>query len=115
MKQTNLSEKIALYIMSRSTEELTQLTRYSIADTFKINKSYLSKRFKEDFDLSISNYIDLEKAVRSRILIANMERATVEEISQQLGIAKPQQFRTKFRKIFFTTPGRFIQFSTKPE
>ncbi|BCS89409.1 helix-turn-helix domain-containing protein [Pseudodesulfovibrio sediminis] len=115
MKRRDLSETIALYIMSRTTEELTQLTRYSIADTFKINKSYLSKRFKEDFDLSISNYIDREKAVRSRILIANMERVTVEEIAQQLGIAKPQQFRTKFKKIFCTTPGRFIHYTKSPE
>lgn len=115
MRHLNLSETIALYIMSRTTEELTQLTRYSIAETFKVNKSYLSKRFKEDLDLSVSSYIDLEKAVRSRILMANMERATVEEISSQLGIAKPQQFRAKFKKVFCTTPGRFIHYAGKTE
>lgn len=115
MRHLNLSETIALYIMSRTTEELTQLTRYSIAETFKINKSYLSKRFKEDLDLSVSSYIDLEKAVRSRILMANMERATVEEIASQLGIAKPQQFRAKFKKVFCTTPGRFIHYASKAE
>lgn len=115
MKHRNLTEKIALYIMSRSTEELTQLTRYSIAEDFKVNKSYLSKRFKEDFDLSISNYIDLEKAVRARMLIASMDRTTVDEVSQKLGIAKTQQLRTKFKKVFGTTPGRLIHFSHDPE
>jgi YesN/AraC family two-component response regulator len=115
MKKPSLTESIALYVMSRSDAELNQLTRYSIAETFKINKSYLSKRFKKDFQLSVSEYIDLEKAVRSRIIIARMwsthQAMTVEEISSQLGIAKTQQFRTKFRKVFRTTPGRFIQYA----
>ncbi|MFH1912958.1 MAG: helix-turn-helix domain-containing protein [Pseudomonadota bacterium] len=113
MRCRNLSETIALYIMSCPTEELTQLTRYSIAEIFQVNKSYLSRRFKEDLNLSLSSYIDQEKAVRSRILMAAMERTTVEEIAQRLGIAKPQQFRAKFRQIFHTTPGRFIRSAGK--
>jgi two-component system response regulator YesN len=115
MKHTNISEAVALYIMSRSTMELTQLTRYSIAEAFNINKSYLSKRFKQDLDLSISSFIDMEKAVRARILIANAEKLTVEDLSTQLGIAKPQQLRVKFKKMFCTTPGRLIHYANKPE
>lgn len=108
MKHRNISEDIALYIMSCSTDELTRLTRYGIAEKFNIHQNYLSRRFREDLDLTILGFIDLEKVVRARILIANEERMTVEELATQVGIAKPQQFRAKFRKVFRTTPGRFM-------
>ena len=108
MKQQALSEAIALYIMSCSTDELTQLTRSGLAEKFDIHQNYLSRRFREDFDLTILGFIDLEKVVRARILIAGEQRMTVEQLASEVGIAKPQQFRAKFRKIFRTTPGRFM-------
>jgi len=101
--------------MSRNIAELTQLTRYSIAEEFGISKSYLSKKFRQDLNLSVSNYIDMEKAVRSRILIASTKELTVDALAEQLGIAKTQQFRNKFKKVFCTTPGRFIRCANKIE
>ncbi|WP_419786593.1 helix-turn-helix domain-containing protein [Pseudodesulfovibrio sp.] len=115
MNHRNISEAIALYIMSRSTDELIQLTRYEIAEKFNLHQNYLSKRFRKDLDLTILRFIDQEKVVRARILMANEGQITVDRLSALLGIAKPQQFRTKFRKVFRTTPGKLMHWAKKKE
>ena len=93
--------------MSSSLDELTQMTRYAIADQFHINVSYLSKRFKEETGSSVLNFIDQEKMYRAKMLIESMDGVTIEDISKLVGIAKTNQFRGKFKRIFYVTPGKY--------
>lgn len=107
MKHYNISEKVILFIMSRTLKELARLTRYEIAEKFNINISYLSGKFKKDTKMSVLNFIDFEKVSRARYMLEDRTDLTVEDISNLIGISKSNQFRIKFKKFYFITPGSY--------
>ncbi len=107
MKHKKITERVVMYIMSHSLEELSELTRYKIAAYFDINTSYLSKRFKKDTKMSLFKFIEVEKINRARILLEERHDLTVEDISKMFGLEKTEQFRTKFKKFFYITPGKY--------
>ncbi len=48
MKFENISCLVVVYVLSCNLGELSELTRYRLANHFSINQNYLSKRFKEE-------------------------------------------------------------------
>jgi AraC-like DNA-binding protein len=107
MKHNKITEKIVVYIMSSSLEKLSQLTCNKIASHFNINLSYLSLKFKKDTKISLFDFIELEKMIRVRILLKSRGDLTVENISRMFGLEKIEQFRARFKKFFFITPGKY--------
>jgi len=106
-KHAGICEKIAMEIMASSLYELSQITRYGIAEKYGINVSHLSKRFANDTGMTFLNFIDQEKMHRAKLLMEMFPEITVDEVSRLVGIAKTQQFRNKFRQLFHVTPGRY--------
>lgn len=96
-----------MYILSHSLEELSELTRYKIAAYFDINISYLSKKFKKDTKMSLFKFIEAEKMNRARILLETRDDLTVEDISKMFGLEKTEQFRAKFKRLYYITPGQY--------
>jgi two-component system response regulator YesN len=106
-KHAGICEKIVIEIMASSLYELSQITRYGIAEKHGINVSNLSKRFVNDTGKTFLNFIDQEKMHRAKVLLELFPEITVEEISRLVGIAKIQHFRNKFKHIFYVTPGKY--------
>lgn len=109
MKHKDITEKIIIYIMSCSLKELSQLTQYQIAETFDINKSYLSVKFKRDTNMTVYNFIEFEKFIRARVLLLINSDMTIEEISRIVGLEKTAHFSAKFKRYYFVTPGKYRQ------
>ena len=107
MKHENISAKIATFILSRTTKELSQITRYEIAEKFNINMNYLSEKFKRDTGITVFQFIEFEKITRAKNLLDLAEDLTIEEISMIIGIRKVNQFRWKFKKYYHITPGQY--------
>ncbi|MCK4765116.1 MAG: helix-turn-helix transcriptional regulator [Candidatus Aminicenantes bacterium] len=107
MKHQNLHEKAVEYIYTRNLQELSQLTRYMIADFFNVNQNYLSKKFKKETGMTISKFLAFEKMRRAEQLLKTRFDLPVIKISEMVGIVKPTQFRKKFQKIFFLKPGKY--------
>jgi two-component system response regulator YesN len=107
MKYDNISERVVSFIITRNTEELSQLTRYKIAGHFGVNKNYLSKKFKEGTQMTVLQFIDFEKMKRAEYLLRVRLDLSVEDISHKLGILDNRQFRKKFKSIYGLNPGKY--------
>ncbi len=107
MKHKNISQLVVEYIITRNMDELSELTRYKIADIFGINKNYLSKRFKGGTKMTLFEFINFEKMKRAENLLITRRDLSVKKISRRIGIEKYKQFREKFKKIYGVKPGRY--------
>lgn len=107
VKNNDLSEKVILYILSLSLEELSEVTRYKIAAEFKVNKNYLSGKFKKHTKMSLHEYIEFEKMNRATILLKERIDLSIEDVSQKIGIIKSEQFRKKFKKRYRINPSQY--------
>ena len=106
-KHAGICEKVAMEIMASSLYELSQITRYGIAEKHGINVSHLSRKFVADTGKTFLNFIDQEKMHRAKLLLEMFPEVTIDEISKLVGIAKTQQFRNKFKQMFHVTPGKY--------
>jgi AraC-like DNA-binding protein len=104
MKHKGITNRVVIYVHKLSIKELSGLTRYKIAQKFKINISYLSKRFKKDTKMSVFQFIEFQKMLRAEYLIRARHDLTIETISRKLGFGKTEHFRLKFRKYFLLNP-----------
>lgn len=107
MKHQNVVERVMVFIITRNLDELSQLTKYKIAEIFHINKNYLLERFKSEVNMTVFAFINFEKMKRAEKLLTTRFDLPVEVISRKVGIAKCNQFRRKFRKIYGLNPGKY--------
>lgn len=103
------------YIISISLPELSQLTKYKIAEAFHINKNYLSEKFKKETNTTVYGFLNFEKMKRAEKLLTTRFDLSVEDISRRVGIIKCRQFRRKFKNIYGLNPGKYRKlFKDKP-
>lgn len=107
MKFANISCLVVEFVVSCDLHELSELTRYRLANHFGINQNYLSKRFKEDTGMTVLEFINRERLKRAESMLKRCPELSVRKISTQVGIAKVEQFRTKFKKIYGLKPGKY--------
>jgi len=77
-----------------------------IADKLHINKSYLSRLFKEKTGESVMNYIAKKKVSRAKHLLA-YTHMKLYEISDSLNIASPQYLSTVFKRFTGLSPNEY--------
>ncbi|MCK4762156.1 MAG: helix-turn-helix transcriptional regulator [Candidatus Aminicenantes bacterium] len=106
MKHNNISESIIKYVLTLNDQELSELTRYKLAEIFGINKNYLSKKFKKDTCRTVCDFLDFEKMKRAERLLKTSS-LTVKTISKQVGISKHTYFVKKFQEIYGLKPGNY--------
>ncbi len=112
MKERNtdeLIEEITLHIMTASHERLQQMTRYSIAECFNINECRLSTVFHEVTNMKLSDYMERERMIRARAMLMNEQFSSTDELSLNMGIAKKNLFKRKFRKTFGASLEKYME------
>ena len=77
-----------------------------IADKFYINKYYLTRIFKEQFGVSINQYLLQIRITHAKHLLRFTDE-TVENIGWQCGIGAPHYFARTFKKVEGISPGAF--------
>lgn len=77
-----------------------------LADHFHVNKFYLMRRFRQQYDMTIGNYL-----IRTRISAAKrllrFSDLTLEEIGARVGIPDANYFSRIFKKVEGTTPSQY--------
>ena len=107
MKHEKLSEEVIIHILTRDLQELSQLTRYKIAEKFAVNENYLSRRFKKDTQVSLFDYIESAQVHIAAELLKERKDLTVADVQKIVGIEKSQHFSKKFKKILGITPSQY--------
>lgn len=78
----------------------------SLEHSFYINKYYLSRIFKENFGISVNNYL-IQKRITEAKYLLRFTNKTIEEISRNCGMSDTSYFNRLFKKLEGITPGKF--------
>ncbi len=78
----------------------------NLAETFFINKYYLTRIFKEQFGLSISHYILQQRITHAKQLLRFTDHS-IEQIGQMCGIGDANYFARAFKKVEGISPGEY--------
>lgn len=77
-----------------------------LAERFFINKFYLTRIFKEQFGLSVNNYLLQIRITHAKRLLRFTD-LTIEAIGQECGMTDANYFSRMFKKTEGITPGEF--------
>ncbi len=111
---STISDSVVEFVLTRDIKDFETLNVSSIAREFKINRCYLSQRFKYDKKYSLHEYILMIKLLRSVSLLESNNDITIEELSRKMGFASADYFRRLFKQRIGTTPGKYkILFNKK--
>lgn len=78
----------------------------SIASSLNLNRSYLSKTFKREVSISLSQYIRNKKLIEAKNLLLYSDKS-INQISNYLCFSSQSYFQNVFKKEFNTTPRDF--------
>lgn len=77
-----------------------------LSEVFFINKFYLTRVFKEQFGLSINNYL-LQKRITHAKQLLRFTDDTIETIGAECGISDPNYFSRVFKQVEGISPGEY--------
>ena len=82
------------------------LTLDNIAEKFYINKYYLTRIFKEQYGLTISNYIQQLRITHAKQLL-RFSDLSIDKIGEDCGLNDANYFSRVFKKVEGISPGEF--------
>ena len=77
-----------------------------IADTFGLEMSSLSKRFKKEWGINISDYIQMVRLKKAKEMLPN-DKYTIKMIAEQCGYVNSDVFIRAFKRYEGITPGKY--------
>ncbi len=107
MKSNNVSDKVVEYVLTRSLKELAVLTVEQISTHLSVNRSHLSRSFKNEKNFTIEEFIFKIKIIRSAALLKDEEDMTIKDISRKMGFCRCDYFIRIFKIYFGTTPAKY--------
>lgn len=100
-------KSIVVYVKKYLDQNYTsKITLDDLSSRFYINKYYLIKMFKMQYDISINNYILNLRITRAKKLLRFTDK-TIEEIGYECGLGTPQYFSAKFKEVEGIPPSLF--------
>lgn len=103
-RRNQLAQRIRAIIDENYTQSYLGL--YYISDAMKVSTTYISKVFKKEFGLGITDYINQKRIDRAKHLIAQKQLA-IKEVALQVGFTSDIHFIRVFKKYENTTPGAY--------
>lgn len=101
-KRQNL-QQIKAYLEDHYQEKITL---EHLSEQFFINKFYLTRIFKEEFGISINNYLTQIRITHAKQELRFTDK-TIEQIGFSCGIEDANYFSRIFKKVEGTTPGEY--------
>ncbi|MCR5201755.1 MAG: AraC family transcriptional regulator [Lachnospiraceae bacterium] len=94
---------IKRYIDEHFVEDLSLAT---LSDHFDINKYQLAKVFKQEYDLSVGNYIKYQRITKAKSML-RFTNEKIEDIGGNCGIPDPNYFSRLFKQFEGISPGEY--------
>lgn len=107
MRRKKIPERAVDFILSSKNEDLRDIKVHEVARKIKANRSYLSRAFKKEQRLSITGFISREKVYRALFILDKDQQKPIEELSQELGFNRIEDFVLEFKKHIAIDPVRY--------
>lgn len=83
-----------------------KITLDNLSEKFFINKFYLTRLFKEQFGISINNYLIQVRVTHAKLLL-RLSDMSIEKVGQECGISDANYFSRVFKKLEGISPGEY--------
>lgn len=107
MKKKELCDKVVEFVLTRNVEELASLTVAEIARRFNVSQSFLNRKFKQERNSPIREYLFREKMSRAALLLLENAGLTIKDVSEKMGFQDNDYFTYVFKNHFGVPPGRY--------
>jgi two-component system, response regulator YesN len=102
-KKTNIIEDIEAYLQANFDRDVKL---QEISEHFYISREYISRKFKQEFKVNISDYIVAIRMKKAKSLLKNSQ-LKIYEIANMIGYQDDKYFRKVFKKVVGITPNEF--------
>lgn len=103
-KHSALIRSVEDYILGSFADPNLNLEQ--IAEVFKMSPNYLGKLFKDEMNLSVSNYITAVRLNQSLVLLNDTD-CSIKEIIEHIGFINESSFYKQFKKQYGITPKEY--------
>jgi two-component system response regulator YesN len=102
-KNTNVIYEIEKYLQSNFDRDVKL---QEISDHFYISREYISRKFKQEFNVNISDYVVKIRIDKAKSLLKNSQ-LKIYEIANMVGYQDDKYFRKVFKKVEGITPNEY--------
>lgn len=99
-KNTEVVAKVKEYVSANLSRDISLDI---LADRIRLSAHYISKIFKEETGINLTDYITLQRIETAKRLLSG-SNLTVKEVSMRVGYNNPAYFIKKFREVTGDTP-----------
>jgi two-component system, response regulator YesN len=119
-------KKVKKSTLQKSTNIITDIEKYlqenfdrdvklqEISDHFYISREYISRKFKQEFNENISDYIVRIRLDKAKSLLKNSQ-LKIYEIATMIGYQDDKYFRKVFKKVEGITPNEYRETYVNPK
>lgn len=105
-EESALGAAVKVYIQEHFCEAGLKLA--SSAEHFHVSPGYLSRKFKQEFGVGFTDYLN-DLRVQEAIRLMRDEKASVSEAAERVGIEDPHYFSTMFKRYTGMRPSAYRQ------
>ncbi|MFP5112425.1 response regulator transcription factor [Bacillaceae bacterium C204] len=102
-KQSNIIYDIEKYLQANFDRDVKL---QEISEQFYISREYISRKFKQEFNVNISDYIVKFRMKKAKSLLKNSQ-LKIYEIANMIGYQDDKYFRKVFKKVEGITPNEY--------
>jgi AraC-like DNA-binding protein len=107
MKKKRISERAVDFILSRENEDLKHLTEQKVAQGIGANRSYLSRSFKIDQNITLAKFVKREKIHRALFILDKEHEKSIIDLSIELGFMNIKDFILEFKNQVAIEPEKY--------
>lgn len=101
--ENHIIRDIAAYLDTHYADEITL---QDISNRFYLSREYISRKFKQEFDVNLSEYLTRLRIRQAKLLLLN-PRLRLQQISEMVGYQDEKYFGKVFKKLEGMTPGEY--------
>ena len=113
MENKDIFDQVLQYVMTVTDEEFADLSVGTLAHSFNVERSKLSRHFKRQTGLTLEDFLFKEKMGRAAYLLKAQVPITVKEVSRRVGFCTSDYFIRRFREYYGIVPGRYRELKTR--
>ncbi|MGG1551969.1 MULTISPECIES: response regulator [Paenibacillus] len=102
-KDNNVIFEIAAYLDKHYHEDISL---QDIASRFYLSREYISRKFKQEFNVNLSDYLGSIRMSKAKVLLCN-PHLRISQVAEMVGYQDEKYFSKVFKKIEGMTPGEY--------
>lgn len=107
MGKKSISNQAVNFILTLENKDLRDLNAEEVAKRIGVKTTNLSRNFKIDQKISLTDFIIREKIYRAIFLLEKNHDLSIEELSNELGFRDVNDFEMTFRSIIAIEPEKY--------